>query len=266
MGAEHESNIGRSTGLALSEHRLLPAGHALKVKEFTVSLLWPENDVSGLRGHYFAIDPGASNFHCELELPGFSATGEGGKQLTPAAGEWSGKLTTRGLNVTVVAPDTPRTGLRADVQPKRTRHFNDQYSAVAVQSEKDVNFVLIYPGFISTGMSDSVSGSGANTRWSFEGHLHLVDPEKTKAGGRNVDRRKIAVKYTSDAPTKLFLDGKAYELAAPGRATAMGALDMPGRIFVLRDEGEPLQTARTLALSNGRNLKDSKSRQPTSRS
>ena len=102
-GKEHESNIARSTSLALSDHRLLPPGHAFKVKEFTVSLLRPENDASGVDGHYFAIAPGAYKFHCELELPGFSATGKGGKQLTPAAGEWTGKLTTRGLNVMVVA-------------------------------------------------------------------------------------------------------------------------------------------------------------------
>ncbi len=500
-GAEHESNIVPSSSPPFGEHRLLPAGHALKVKEFTVSLLWPENDVSGIKGHFFAIAPGAYDFHCELELPGFSATGEGGKQLTPAAGEWSGKLTTRGLNVVVVAPDAPapkprvehvrvriskdgevsldrtkmsldelktraarnakkwftieadedvpyakvievvealkaagvtefsfsearvgdgkyrvanrqasyefdgkhrfsicrpreypqfftvswpaegerpacwlrtypnvseqtqgkwavvwepgtdvlwwvddtdvgkmtltdpahvivdregrmntfsrdfglpngvmtefrRLGFavgrigqtgpdiggptgrqeilsaepvdakgipikegaaapkpdavqgwpRADVKPERKHLWNDKYAAVAVQSEKDVNFVLVYPGFISTGMSESVSGSGADARWSFEGHVHLVDTEKTKAAGRNVDKRKIAVKYTSDAPTKLFLDGKAYDLATPTLASSKGALEMPGRIFLLRDEGEPFQTDRTLALRNEKDL------------
>lgn len=84
------------------ERRLLPPGHAFKVKEFPISLFRPANDVSSVRDHYFPIEPGAYEFHCELELPGFSATGEGGKQLTPAAGEWTGKLTTRGVNVQVV--------------------------------------------------------------------------------------------------------------------------------------------------------------------
>ena len=106
-GKEHESNIVPTDVPTFGEHRLLPAGHALTMKEFTVSLLGPENDMSGVKGHYFAIDPGEYEFHCELELPGFSATGIGGKQLTPAAGEWTGKLTTRGLNIGVVAPDAP---------------------------------------------------------------------------------------------------------------------------------------------------------------
>ena len=103
----HGSSLGPLDVPPLAEHRLLPPGHALKVKEFTVSLLWRENDVSGIKGHYFAVAPGAYDFHCELELPGFSATGEGGKQLTPAAGEWTGKLTTRSRHIAVIAPDAP---------------------------------------------------------------------------------------------------------------------------------------------------------------
>ena len=282
-GAEHESNIARSTGLALSEHRLLPAGHALKVKEFTVSLLWPENDVSGIKGHYFAIDPGAYNFHCELELPGFSATGEGGKQLTPAAGEWTGKLTTRSLNVVVVAPDAPapKPGLKAvekgageakreqpdvkapraeipppaflasGVKPDSKQLFNEDYAAFAVQSEKDVNFVLCYQGSLSNGIAEWSSGA----KWRFNGNVYLVDRAKTAIAGKNVNKRVIAVKYTSDAPTTLFLDGKAYDLAAQPRMTSMGALDeAPGRVFLLRDEGEPFQTHRTLALRNEQDL------------
>ncbi|MDP1561824.1 MAG: M56 family metallopeptidase [Pirellulaceae bacterium] len=112
-GEGHSSNTWPNDTPPFGEHRLLPPGHALQVKEFTVSLLWPDNDVSSIKGHFFAIDPGTYNFHCELELPGLSATGEGGKQLTPAAGEWTGTLTTRVLNVEVIAPDAlapkPRT-------------------------------------------------------------------------------------------------------------------------------------------------------------
>ncbi len=106
-GEGHSSNIWPNDTPPFGEHRLLPPGHALQVKEFTVSLLWPDNDGSSIKGHFFAIDPGTYNFHCELELPGLSATGEGGKQLTPAAGEWTGTLTTRVLNVEVIAPDAP---------------------------------------------------------------------------------------------------------------------------------------------------------------
>lgn len=106
-GEDHNSNFWPDDRQPFGFHRLLPPGHALKVKEFTVSLFLPENDFSFANGHFFGINPGTYNFHCELELPGFSATGEGGKQLTPATGEWTGKLTTRGLNVEVIALDAP---------------------------------------------------------------------------------------------------------------------------------------------------------------
>ncbi len=105
---EHQSHIVPSDVPPMGELRLLPPGHAFKVKEFAISLLRPENDVSGIKGHFFPIEPGAYNFRCELELPGFTAVGEGGKQLTPAADEWTGKLTTRGLlKIMVVATDAP---------------------------------------------------------------------------------------------------------------------------------------------------------------
>jgi hypothetical protein len=39
------------------------------------------NDISGIKDHFFPITPGAYNFHCELELPGFAATGKSGTQL-----------------------------------------------------------------------------------------------------------------------------------------------------------------------------------------
>ncbi len=146
-GAEHESNIVPSSSPPFGEHRLLPPGHGLKVKEFTVSLFLPDNDFSYAKGHFFGIDPGAYKFHCELELPGFAATGEGGKQLTPAAGEWSGKLTTRGLNVVVVAPDAPAPKPRiehADVNVEKdgTLYLNrkkvtlDELKALAAKDAK----------------------------------------------------------------------------------------------------------------------------------
>jgi beta-lactamase regulating signal transducer with metallopeptidase domain len=106
-GEDHNSNFWPDERPPFGQHRLLPPGHALKVKEFTVSLFLPENEFSFAKGHFFGINPGTYNFNCELELPGFSVTGEGGKQLTPAVGEWTGKLTTRGLNIEVIAPDAP---------------------------------------------------------------------------------------------------------------------------------------------------------------
>lgn len=106
-GEDHNSNFWPDDRPPFGFHRLLPPGHVFKVKEFTVLLFLPENDFSHAKGHFFGINPGAYNFHCELELPGFSATGEGGKQLTPAAGEWTGTLTTSRVNVEVLAPDAP---------------------------------------------------------------------------------------------------------------------------------------------------------------
>ncbi len=189
-------------------------------------------------------------------------------QVTPAEGEWTGTLKNGELDVKLVAADAPKiTGakavapksdapsafLRADVKPERTFLFNDKYAAIAVQSEKGVNFVLIYDGALSSGMSETWSET--SKRWTFEGNVHLVDRRKTKAAGKNVDKRVIAVKYTSDEPTTLFLNGKAYDLAATPRLTPMGALEgAPGRVFLLRDKGEPFQTHRRLALRNEKDL------------
>jgi uncharacterized protein (TIGR03067 family) len=114
-GGDYKSGVVPINVPLLGEHRLLPPGHVLKVKEFTVSLVGPGSDASHFRGHFFLIDPGAYNFHCELELPGFSATSEGGKQLTPAAGEWTGKLMTRALTVMVIAPTQSAADAKAPV-------------------------------------------------------------------------------------------------------------------------------------------------------
>jgi beta-lactamase regulating signal transducer with metallopeptidase domain len=107
-GAVHKASIVRNSDPPAADYLLLPPDHAFKVKEAViVSLLWRGNDVTGINGHYFLTAPGAYEFQCELDLPGFSRIGEGGKQFTPAEDEWSGKLTTRGLKVEVIAPDAP---------------------------------------------------------------------------------------------------------------------------------------------------------------
>jgi hypothetical protein len=130
------------------------------------------------------------------------------------------------------------------VKPERTHLWNDTCAAVAYQSATDVNFVLVYQGALSTGLSESWSGTPR--RWSIEGGIHLVDLEKTKTAGMNVDKRVITVKYTSDEPATLYLDGMGYDLASIAGTTATGALRLSGRIFILRDEGAPIQTSRTL--------------------
>ncbi|NQT11224.1 MAG: DUF1549 domain-containing protein [Planctomycetes bacterium] len=143
----------------------------------------------------------------------------------------------------------------AQAIPRQKHLFNDKYSAIGVMSGDTVNFLLIYTGFLSSGMQSWMQSRGADTKWGFEGAVHLVDVEKTRAGRKgNVDKRKIALKYTSDNPDTLFLDGKAYHLSRPLRASSKGALAMPGRIFILRDEGEPLQSHRTLPLRNKEDL------------
>lgn len=136
-GEETESTIVPNDRPPLGELRLLPPGHAFKVKEFAVLLFRPVNDVSGVKDHFFPIEPGAYDFHCELELPGFSATGRGGGQLTPAAGEWTGKLTTRGLSIRVVALEAPamrtrETGPRADAQTVNARREMAKLTAEAL--------------------------------------------------------------------------------------------------------------------------------------
>ena len=78
-------------------------------------------------------------------------------------------------------------------------------------------------------------------RWAIEGNIHLVDAAKTKAAGKNVDKRVIALKYTSDGPGTLSLDGRDYDLKA-------------GRVFILRDEGAPEQLDKTMPLRDKADL------------
>ena len=126
----------------------------------------------------------------------------------------------------------------ADAPPQRMSLFNQKYAAVAVQTEKDVNFVLVHVGFLSTGMQDWVTHERTATNWGFKGNVHLVDSERMPVAGHHADKREIAVKYTSSEPDTLYLDGKTY------------ALNTSGRIFILRDMGEPVQVERTLPLRN----------------
>ena len=136
-------------------------------------------------------------------------------------------------------PDEPKKeGAEANrVLPQRTQFFNDQHSAVGVMSGDDVKFVLAYAGFLSSG-TQSWERSEPAAGWGFDGFLSLIDKEKTRAAGKNIDKRKIAVKYTSDAPNTLFLDGEPYDLTKAGR------------VFVLFDAGEPQRSERTLPLQN----------------
>lgn len=151
---------------------------------------------------------------------------------------------------TTPEPNSAESGPRADVKPVSKMLFNEDYAAMAVQSEKDVNFVLFYQGHLSSGISEWSSGA----KWRFNGTVYLVDAAKTAVAGKNVNKRAISAQYTSDEPEKLYLDGKAYDLAAPRHAAGEKAPQMLGRVFILRDVGEPIQTDRTLALRDQKDL------------
>ena len=146
----------------------------------------------------------------------------------------------------ITEPHPLPAALQLDAKPVSTRLTQNPYAAYAVQSvdvhsADDVNFVLVYKGSLSTGMSESWSDT--SKRWTFEGNLHLVDLKKTRAAGQNVDIRKIAVKYTSDDPSTLYLDGTAYDLSPPA-----------GRVFLLQDTGPPIQTEHTVPLQKADDL------------
>ena len=217
-GEDHNSNIWPNDRPPLGEHRLLPPGHALKVKEFTVSLFLPENDFSYAKGHFFGIDAGVYKFYCELELPGFSATGEGRKQRTPAAGEWTGKLTTRGLNVEVVAPDAPA--------PKPRIHGKvlkpDGSPAADVQVRVD----------------DGIE------RWKFrgEGIPDLPKGVKTAADGTfsiEVPKSSVATNYEAFASSDDFapLNVKVPQGGDVGVMQFAKGSDVTGRVFGLDGAG-----------------------------
>ncbi len=123
------------------------------------------------------------------------------------------------------------------VLPQRTHFFNKQHSAVGVMTGNEVKFVIAYAGFLSSGMQSWERGDPA-AGWGFDGFLYLIDQEKTRTAGKNVDKRRFTVKFTSDAPDTLFLDGKPYDLT------------QPGRVFVLFDTGEPQRSERTLPLQD----------------
>ena len=272
-GKIHPATLSSIRSYVPSRPYRLPPGYILKAKEFTLFLDSEANaHPRGLSANLH-LPEGTYKLHTiwggakakdvpEIEWKGEIESGEAelkiapanaGADTTPAAkGEVDVKLVaadapkTAGTKEEALRPDTAPAFLASGVMPKLTHLFNDNYAAIAVQSEKDVNFVLIYEGAISSGITES--SSEASGKWGLEGSVHLVDREKTKTAGKNVDKRIIALEYSSDAPTLLFLDGKAYDLNAPWLTTGMGRISPPGRMFILRDEGDTIQTNRTLAL------------------
>lgn len=141
---------------------------------------------------------------------------------------------------------------------EQTEHLPDvsqfsgaKQSAIAVQTEKDVNFVLYHPGFLSRGFSRSESTDGNTRRWKIQGVVQIKD---VSVPGSDRIKREFKVLYSSDDPNTLFLDDKAYILNQPIEATLKGAIGMSGRIFILQEKGDPFQTDRTLPVRNEKDL------------
>jgi hypothetical protein len=108
---EREATIAPFDSIPTANRHALPPGHVFRAKEFKVLLSPPRAKDGTLRDPtpepWFGLTVGDYKFRCELALPGFSTTGRDGKQFSPAEGEWSGRLATGELNVTVIAADAP---------------------------------------------------------------------------------------------------------------------------------------------------------------
>jgi ankyrin repeat protein len=141
---------------------------------------------------------------------------------------------------------------------EQTEHLPDvsqfsgaKQSAIAVQTEKGVNFVLYHPGFLSRGFSRSESTDGNTRRWKIQGVVQIKD---VSVPGSDRIKREFKVLYSSDDPDTLFLDDKAYVLNQPIEATLKGAIEMSGRIFILQEKEDPIQTDRTLPMRSEKDL------------
>ncbi len=131
--------------------------------------------------------------------------------------------------------------------------FDDTQAAYAVRTKGGVNFVLYHQGFLSTGVSFSLSGSdGGPKTWKFEGILQIKDVEAFRTSRVDKVKREFQVLYSSADPDTLYLDGEAFPLRPSMEETPRNP-DKSGRVFILNESGKPLQTGRTLPL---RNLKD----------
>ena len=123
----------------------------------------------------------------------------------------------------------------ADARPKKSELLNDDRSAIAVQTENEVRFVLFHRGRLQSAVADKDESDG---RWEFSGDVRIT-------GGH-----AFKVRYSSAEPNVIYLDEKSYRLDKPVAVTSSGAIRIPGGIFVLREEGEPVQLERTLPLRN----------------
>ncbi len=111
-GEEHFARMVPNDVPLFGWKHLLSAGQCIKVNEFSIGLLPPEQNARIGNELRFFVPPGWYQFVCEVKVPGFTATNGDRKQITPGAGEWTGTIRTRSLNVEVIAHDPPAPGAR----------------------------------------------------------------------------------------------------------------------------------------------------------
>ncbi len=102
-GEEHVARMVPNDLLLFGIKHHLSPGQCIKVNDFSVGLVPPERNALDSNGLQFAVPPGWYQLVCEVEVPGFTAKRGDGRQTVPGAGEWTGTITTRSLNVEVVA-------------------------------------------------------------------------------------------------------------------------------------------------------------------
>ena len=106
-GKTHVATIVPNDVLLFGMKHHLSPGQCIKVNDFPVRIVPPEGKAHDSNVLHFAVPPGWYQLVCEVEVPGFTATRGDGRQTVPGAGEWTGVLTTRSLNVDVVPLDLP---------------------------------------------------------------------------------------------------------------------------------------------------------------
>ncbi len=212
----------------------------------------PDAVIRGYTG-WFNIDSGKYTMTVRIDLPGLESIGSDGRVNTPAAGEWIGRLTTKPLEVTVGEAPKNRKGKpeakNEDAKlprPEAMSMHETDHSAWALQSKDKVHLVL----YSSDQLDSDISWTAADGDWQFSGPIHLM------RGGKRV--RTFEVSYSSKLPDHLFLDKQKYALAQVLARTEKGALLMSGRLLVLTEDLDPLNTGRTLALRNANDLKSIK--------
>lgn len=146
-GREHFAGMVPNDVPLFGRKHLLSPGQCIKVNDFSVGLLPPEQNARIGNELRFFVSPGWYQLVCEVKVPGFTATSGDRKQTVPGAGEWTGTITTRSLNVEVVAPDAPSPKPRiehadVDLEKDGTLYLNrkkvtlDELNAIAAKDAK----------------------------------------------------------------------------------------------------------------------------------